>query len=185
MDINLHGPPIHLKGGMDFEAIISQLQPLTKKVLCVEDGLYLRVFPECGPFPFGLEFEHKQKRWGMSEYIFRCDAQTQYERVMCVFGRDNAETFCPDFIDDQDTSSEEFSEDISTPEELYSDLYTTSSSSEDHSQQAPTEEAKTSQSGEEVSQNEHEEHIVTPCVRGISLNLPPKNEKLTEKTYVL
>jgi len=132
MNFRLTGPAIHLKGGMDYEAIIAQLQPLTKNVLCVEDGTFLRVFKESGPFPVCLEFMVKQKRWGMSEYYFRCDSETPQERVLCVFGRDNAETFCSDYVDDVDTDDEDvsFSSEKELSEELYTEIFTTSESSE-------------------------------------------------------
>jgi len=133
MNTRLDNVSLYLKEAMGYEAIISQLQSSTKKVLCVEDGLYLRIFEESGPFPLGVTFEHKQKRWGMNEYFFRYAIGTEDETVLCVFGRDNAETFCPDFIDDQDTSEEDDLH-LSSPipeEEIFSDIYTSSDTNEE------------------------------------------------------
>lgn len=122
---------IILKSEMDFEGIVSQLQYKTRKILCVEDGLFLRVYEEYGPFPFGLMFEHKHRRIGMTEYVFRCGMGTSEEKSFCVFGRDNAETFCPDFIDEQYTSSEEeipLYDDETPPESPYSEIFSSSTS---------------------------------------------------------
>jgi len=35
---------IKLKNEMSYEALVAQLQKGTKKVLCVDDGVYLRIF---------------------------------------------------------------------------------------------------------------------------------------------
>ena len=121
---------IKLKDGMSYEALVAQVQGGTKKVLCVDDGVYLRIFEESGPFPLGVEFEHKQKRYGETEYFFRYARDTEDERSLCVFGRDNAETFCPDYVDDQDTESENSSEEENMNhqrEELLEDVFSTSS----------------------------------------------------------
>lgn len=101
---------IKLKNEMSYEALVAQLQKGTKKVLCVDDGVYLRIFEETGPFPLDIEFEHKQRRYGETEYFFRYAKDTENERSLCVFGRDNAEIFSPDYVDDQDTESESSSE---------------------------------------------------------------------------
>jgi len=121
---------IKLKDGMGYEALVSQLQRGTKKVLCVDDGVYLRIFEESGPFPLGLEFEHKQKRFGDTEYFFRYARDTEDERTLCVFGRDNAEVFCPDYVDDQETESGSSSEnELLIEEDLLEDVFSTSSES--------------------------------------------------------
>lgn len=182
MDVELSGPAIHLKGGMDYEAIVSQLQHLTKKVLCVEDGLYLRVFEECGPFPVGVEFQSKQKRWGMTEYFFRCDVNTSEERCLCVFGRDNAETFCPYYTDDKETSSEVSSENYDSEDEpyhspIYSDMFTTSTSEEDfydEPKQPPKEHNES-----------HEEPILTPSVHIVNLPNSENKDNVKSTTYDL
>ena len=113
---------VKIKDGMGYEALVAQLQSGTKFVLCVEDGVYLRIFEESGPFPLGVQFEHKQKRYGATEYFFRYASNTEEETVMCVFGRDNAETFCPDYIDDQDTDSENTSENVKEDYEMEDDM---------------------------------------------------------------
>jgi len=120
-----------IKSNMDFENLVSQFQSRTNKILCVEDGIYLRIYEEYGPFPFGLMFEHKHRRLGMTEYIFRCAMGTDEEKSFCIFGRDNAEAFCPDFVDDQYTSSEEeivFYESEESSESLYSEIFPSSTS---------------------------------------------------------
>lgn len=125
---------IKLKNEMSYEALAAQLQKGTQKVLCVDDGVYLRIFEESGPFPLGIEFEHKQRRYGETEYFFRYAKDTEAERSLCVFGRDNAETFCPDYVDDQDTESEGSSEqeDIAQDqEESVEELFSSSEESSD------------------------------------------------------
>jgi len=127
---------IKLKNEMSYEALAAQLQKGTQKVLCVDDGVYLRIFEESGPFPLGIEFEHKQKRYGETEYFFRYAKDTEAERSLCVFGRDNAETFCPDYVDDQDTESEGSSEqeDIAQErEESVEELFSSSDSEKESS----------------------------------------------------
>ena len=166
---------------MDYESIIAQLQPLSGKVLCVEDGFKLRIYEESGPFPFGLIFEHKQRRWGMTEYFFRYAVETEEETMMCVFGRDNAEIFCPDYIDDQNTSEEE--EDLSqqspeTEEELYSDIFSTSEEEKLTDSPLSTQEDIT-------SPEEHEEPILSPSIHVISIDSEPKQRNLLEKLYNL
>lgn len=122
---------ITLKYGLDFEGVIAQLQSRTRKILCVEDGLYLRIYEPYGPFPFGLRFEHKHRRLGITEYIFRYAEGTCDEKSFCIFGRDNAETFCQEYVDDQCTSSEEeeivYEEEISI-ESPYSEIFSSSNS---------------------------------------------------------
>nr|QBK92040.1 MAG: hypothetical protein LCPAC304_03870 [Pithovirus LCPAC304] len=169
---------------MDYEAVISQLQPLSDKVLCVEDGFKLRIFEESGPFPFGLVFEHKQKRWGMTEYIFRYAVETEEETMMCVFGRDNAEIFCPDYVDDQNTSSEEdlSQQSLETEEELYSDIFSTSE--EEKLTDSPSSNSPTCQE-KDLSPEEHEEPILSPPIHVVSIDSEPLYRNLLEKTYDL
>jgi hypothetical protein len=126
---------IKIKNELGFEGIVAQIQRFTKNVLAVEDGATLKVYPESGTFTLGFEFDHKQRRYGMTEYYFRYGRNTEYETVMVVFGRDNAETFCPDYVDDQDTDPElSSSEEDIQPErdeggEPTSEIFSTSSDS--------------------------------------------------------
>ncbi len=184
MNVHVQNTPICLRTGMDYEAVISQLQPLSDKVLCVEDGFKLRIFEESGPFPFGLVFEHKQKRWGMTEYIFRYAVETEEETMMCVFGRDNAEIFCPDYVDDQNTSSEEdlSQQSLETEEELYSDIFSTSE--EEKLTDSPSSNSPTCQE-KDLSPEEHEEPILSPPIHVVSIDSEPLYRNLLEKTYDL
>lgn len=95
-----------------FEAIVSQFQKYIPYVLCVEDGVQMKWYPECGPFPKPLEFEHKQKRNGIVEYYFRYMPNSDHETSMCVFGRDNAEIFSTSYVDDVNTESDNVSDEI-------------------------------------------------------------------------
>lgn len=97
----------------DFEGIIAQFQELVDDVvLCIEDGVVLKMYPESGPFPFPLNFDHKRRRNGIVEYYFRYKPNTDEETVMCVFHRKNAETFCKNYTDDINTSSSEEDDDV-------------------------------------------------------------------------
>jgi len=187
---------IKLKDGMGYEALVAQLQGRIKKVLCVDDGIYLRIFEESGPFPLGVEFEHKQRRFGATEYFFRYARGTEEERTLCVFGRDNAEVFCPDYIDDQETESgsssdDEFNQEKPLIEEdLLEDVFSTSSeaSSETMEDYSIKEDVK-NLLNEDKRDNEEipEEEYTKPSEE---LKSTPKeeleeNESLTEENDVL
>jgi len=180
-----------LRNGMDFEGIVAQLQPRTHKVLCVEDGLYLRVYEGYGPFPFGVVFEHKHRRFGMTEYVFRCGMGTNDEKSFCVFGRDNAETFCPDFIDDQCTSSEEeihLYDDETPPESPYSEIFSSSTSvgSEEVFHSSPfrtdsqihTENVRTEEEEVKIGDDETDVHV-------INISHFHTKDQIQEETYKL
>lgn len=197
MNVQLDNVSLLLKEDMGYEAVISQLQSFTKKVLCVEDGLYLRIFEESGPFPLGVTFEHKQKRWGMTEYFFRYAIGTEDETVLCVFGRDNAETFCPDFIDDQDTSEEDdlhFSSPI-PEEEIFSDIYTSSDTDEEESLKDTTniydkvkhdkDKANTPTQEQSVGETSRFHHIVSPPIHVVSIDSQREDSDLHENVYNL
>lgn len=181
MNLQLNGPAIHLRGGMDYEAVISQLQCLTKNILCVEDGTYLRVFKETGPFPFGLEFMSKQKRWGMSEYYFRSGFNTPEEKVLSIFGRDNAETFCPEYVDDVDTDEEEvpYSSEYDFSEELYTEIFTTSESSESMKSENFSPDKSADKKGETYSNLSGKQ----PKIDTFEIN--PKSHNFTSETFEL
>jgi hypothetical protein len=114
-----------IKDGMTFEGLTAQLQPFTSLLLCIKDGDAIYSFPEYGPFPPGLQFEHKQKRFGLTEYYFRTSVD---DSLFCVFGRENAEVFCSGYVDDEDTLSD-FS-DSEGEGEPSTEVYSTSEESE-------------------------------------------------------
>lgn len=186
MNVRLDSVSLQLRDNMEYEAIVSQFQSSTKKVLCVEDGVCLRIFEESGPFPLGILFEHKQKRWGMTEYFFRYAIGTEDEMVLCVFGRDNAETFCPDFIDDQETSEEEdllqyFSQN-EEEEEVFSDIFTSSSNTDEEQEEGTQAKDK---GKETVSTKEQEQHIVSPPIHVVSIESNSEDVDIQENIYDL
>lgn len=184
---------IVIKSGMDFEGVVSQLQRSTRKMLCVEDGLYLRIYEEYGPFPFGLRFEHKHRRFGMTEYIFRYAMGTEQEKSLCIFGRDNAETFCPDFVDDQYTSSEEeilLYESDSPVESPYSDIFSTSTSagSDIYGDSPPPSPYRTdfdTNTGDVKTQEEEVDVEIDDSVHTINLSHGNSKDQIHEKTFKL
>lgn len=193
MNVRLGNVSLLLKEDMEYEAIMSQLQSFTKKVLCVEDGVYLRIFEESGPFPLGVVFFHKQRRWGMTEYFFRYAMGTEDETVLCVFGRDNAETFCPDFIDEQDTSEEEdlhFSSPSVLEEEIFSDIFTSSSNTDEEDNPIETPKIKDEEKAkvkdqDNISTQEQEQHIVSPPIHIVSIDSHQEDADLQENIYNL
>jgi hypothetical protein len=164
-----------LKDGADLESIVAPFQRYAKGcVLCVEDGTYLAIYPESGPFPFPLQFDYKQKRNGIVEYYFRANAHTEEETLMCVFGRENAEIFCKNYTDGINTSSEEISEDPN-PEDASQD------SSDEDSEEEEDDETEIKEPHVSTS----EDYIqIDPSVTHLTL-LPPSAQYYQEETYVL
>jgi len=65
---------LQLSKGQTLESIASQLQPETRRILCVVDGYLLTWFEKTQDIPSTLIFEHKKrnKRSGNFEYYYRC-----------------------------------------------------------------------------------------------------------------
>jgi hypothetical protein len=75
-----------------FENFIGQFQTSCSKILCIENGSYLKFYDKNSPIPMNIRFDYKQSRSNLTEYYFR-DIQTNDQ--YCVFGRECAKLFFP------------------------------------------------------------------------------------------
>ena len=104
MNISVFRPMV-LDSGYGFEAIVSQMQPYSDKILSVRDGTYLDIYDESSVYPSLIKLELKQRRNNVTEYYFR-DQET--DSLFCFFGRKAAETINPNLSSEDPVDQEDY-----------------------------------------------------------------------------